>query len=161
MNAEFASWLRAIELDPSGFASTVTRDPSILTRPGPCQETLLHWLSVEGRAESVKLLAQLGAKVDTVNEFQNTPLMECAQMGNALMVSVLLELGANPNCQSLRDKNTAIHLAAESGYKEVVDLLLSHGSDPTLRNAYGETFKDMEEFSRRWVRPPGGRESKK
>ena len=153
MSSDFANLLRVVETDPAAFSSMVNQDYSVLARTGPHGETLLHWLAVEGRSEAVKQLARLGAQVDTVNEFGNTPLMECSQLGNGAMVSLLLELGANPNKQSDRDKNTALHMAAESGRSDVVNLLLSGGADPLLKNTCGETAQDLHEFNRKWVRP--------
>jgi len=124
----------------------------ILAVTGPHGETLLHWLAVEERPEAVRTLARLGAKIDTVNEFGNTALMECSQVGKHQMVSLLLDLGANPHFQSPRDGNTPLHLAAQSGRMEVYNLLISRGADPMTKNKFGETPLNLLEFNRKWVK---------
>lgn len=156
MNAkeEFTTLIRALELQPSEFEVMVRNRPSILAVTGPHGETLLHWLAVEARSEAVRTLARLGAKIDTVNEFGNTALMECSQVGKLEMVSLLLDLGANPHFQSPRDKNTPLHLAAQSGRMEVYDLLIARGADSMAKNKFGETPLDLLEFNRKWVKSP-------
>jgi ankyrin repeat protein len=153
MSSDFANLVRVVESDPTAFSYMVNQDNSILARTGIHGETLLHWLAVEGRLLAVRQLAELGAQVDTINEFGNTPLMECALLGNDSMVSLLLDLGASPNKQSERDRNTALHAASENGHSEVVNLLLSRGADPLLKNDYGETAQDLHKFNRKWVKP--------
>jgi ankyrin repeat protein len=152
INSDFFDLVRAIEMHPDEFELAVQDCPAILEATGPHKETLLHWLAVENRLESVKLLSRLGAKIDAVNEFGNTPLMECSQIGYQQMVLLLLELGANTCFQSSKNKNTPLHMAAESGRKEVYGLLISKGANPLLKNDYGETPEDLLRFNKKWVK---------
>eukprot|EP01062_Namystynia_karyoxenos_P069742 TRINITY_DN65202_c0_g1_i1.p1 TRINITY_DN65202_c0_g1~~TRINITY_DN65202_c0_g1_i1.p1 ORF type:complete len:170 (+),score=46.24 TRINITY_DN65202_c0_g1_i1:90-599(+) len=41
--------------------------------------------------------------------------------------------------------STALHVAALRGYEHMVELLLSHGADPTLANDGGKTARDLTE----------------
>eukprot|EP01052_Picozoa_sp_SAG31_P011911 SAG31_NODE_686_length_12815_cov_5.367175_4_plen_212_part_00 len=45
--------------------------------------------------------------------------------------------------ESLGTGNTALHNAAESGYSDVVKLLLEAGSDPDIKNAHGKTAMQL------------------
>jgi ankyrin repeat protein len=55
------------------------------------------------------------------------------------MVKLLLELGADPDRQSTRDRNTALHVAADYERQELVTVLLESGASTTLKNQYSET----------------------
>src|SRR5262249_26255738 len=52
------------------------------------------------------------------------------------LVSVLLKEGANPNSRS-KTGNTPLHFAAQSGYAEVVRLLLQYGAEVDALGAEG------------------------
>ena len=59
------------------------------------------------------------------------------------VVQALLRAGADPNGPRTGHGNTALHLAAWWGHADVVALLLSHGADPSIRNAGGQTALQM------------------
>jgi ankyrin repeat protein len=65
-----------------------------------------------------------------------TPLMYAALYGDAGVVRVLLERGANPNAQN-DDGGTALMYAVEDPDRTRV--LLDHGADPNLRSGHGRT----------------------
>jgi hypothetical protein len=90
-------------------------------------------------ADAKKLKKLLKASGDA-NELGNggtTPLIEAAGAGEAALVELLLEHGAEP---ALTDdtKETALMKAAANGHRDVVDLLLPHASpdDRDLAEAY-------------------------
>ncbi|MCH9673737.1 MAG: ankyrin repeat domain-containing protein, partial [Gammaproteobacteria bacterium] len=60
-------------------------------------------------------------------------LLEAVRLGNADLVTALLERNANVNAAP-RDGVTALHEAALSGNEELLDLLLENGADRELRD---------------------------
>jgi hypothetical protein len=67
--------------------------------------------------------------------------------GNVDVAKVLLENGADANVtlQSL----TLLHAAAFAGYPDIVELLLKHGADPSIRDSDGKTALDFARESNR------------
>lgn len=68
----------------------------------------------------------------------------------SLYLSELLRMGVYVNTQD-PDGNTALHLAAERGLKEVAKLLLSHGACINLPNARGK--KPVDLWGKKWDDP--------
>jgi hypothetical protein len=67
-------------------------------------------------------------------------LHAAARMGSAAIVErLILHYGCDLNARQKRDNGTALHLAAYYGHGDVVELLLTHGSDRTATNKYKET----------------------
>ena len=116
-----------------------------------------------GKLEVVKCILEayeidLNKKLKFRGEREEVPL--CAIMENVVfamnlenkknlqeIIKCFLEKGANPNvCDS--DGNTPILFAAVDHNKEMYDLLIKHGADPTIKNMSGKTPKEiMEEKS--------------
>jgi ankyrin repeat protein len=90
--------------------------------------------------EKVKALLEGGAAADTwidYGENDITPLMKAANDGEADIVKVLLEAGANVNAQGQGGKETALQNAVGSGHAAIVKLLLDAKADLSLRNTFG------------------------
>lgn len=64
-------------------------------------------------------------------ENNTTPLLIAIQKGNANMVNILLEYGANPN-QALKNGATPLIIAAQHGFESICRQLLSKGALETL-----------------------------
>jgi ankyrin repeat protein len=109
----------------------------------PCddpQEVLdeaLVWAAKTDRVEAVRLLVELGARVDA-DPYRGTPLAWAAANGRVDSIRALVELGADPNGRGTfggpdhGEGVTALHLAAQSGRREAVVALLELGADPLL-----------------------------
>jgi len=67
-----------------------------------------------------------------------TPLMLVAEQGDAKLVEIMIEAGADPAAQDCRGK-TALHAAIVKGHKAVVDVLLKHPECATKETVFGET----------------------
>ncbi len=103
----------------------------------------LVWAAKSDRVEAIRLLVELGARVDA-DPYRGTALTWAAANGRAGAIRTLVELGADPNQRgtfggpSHGEGVTAIHLAAQGGQREAVTTLLELGADPLiLDNLHG------------------------
>lgn len=85
---------------------------------------------------SLNVLLAEGAKVDTVDELGNTPLMLAAKIGNPRMLKIILAHKPNVDRRN-EDGNTALMIASEAGVQPVIEELIAHGADTTLKNSKG------------------------
>jgi len=102
--------------------------------------TALHFACYFGQAEASRLLIEKGAAVDAVasNAMKVMPLHSAASARNLDAARLLLEHGAPINARQ-QGGWTAIHAAAQSGDRALVELMLKSGADPTLANDEGKT----------------------
>src|SRR5262249_40536825 len=105
--------------------------------PHEVLDEALVWAAKAGRIEAIRLLVELGARVDA-DPYRGTALARAAANGRAHAVRGLAELGADPDQRgtfggpSHGEGVTAIHLAAQSGQREAVVALLDLGADPLI-----------------------------
>lgn len=128
----------AAVLDQRKARHLLRRHPHLLHARRSLGETALHFLAVEGYAESVRFLALVGANVNVQNEFGDTPLIDAALLGREDVVKTLLAFNADVNATSVT-KGAALQCAISSGNPAVVDALLQAGANPSYRNELGET----------------------
>jgi hypothetical protein len=86
---------------------------------------------------------------NAVNEFGKTPLMTAAQYDLLDSAKLLLERGAMVNARNSQEAlyfggRTALHYAAQSGSLAMMELLVAHGADRTLRDVRGAPFYYMK-----------------
>jgi ankyrin repeat protein len=175
-NAEIAEYLadhgaRRVPLSPTeAFAvacvagrrdearAMLARDPQLLDQlDRPARIELFHRAAGAGRAEGVRLLAELGFPLDALNHVHRTPLHDAAWGGDLAMVQLLLELGADPQIREpsyhgtpldwanhnhqphvvayLMGRATIFTAVANDGVERVAELLRA---DPALANARDE-----------------------
>ncbi len=121
----------------------------------------LWWAVANGDSEIFEALITAQASVNFKNEFGVTPLMLASACGDISLVGALLSEGAQVNAQdtvtidtfsvSARtgeipwpgQRLTPLMLAANSGYRDVVEMLLQAGADASLRNAAGQAAAEM------------------
>ncbi len=77
---------------------------------GPLGESLLHWVVLEGSAETVGRLVAAGVAVNRRNHLGNTALMEAAANGRWDVVRVLLEGGADRSLRNHDDESLEDYL---------------------------------------------------
>ena len=105
--------------------------------PQEVLDEALVWAAKSGRVDAIRLLAELGARVDA-DVYRGTPLIWAAANGRVDAIDTLIELGAEPNQRgtfggpSHGQGVTAIHLAAQSGQRAAVTALLDAGADPLI-----------------------------
>jgi ankyrin repeat protein len=105
--------------------------------PQEVLDEALVWAAKSDRAGAIRLLVELGARVNA-DPYRGTALTWAAANGRVGGVRTLVELGADPNQRgtfggpSHGDGVTAIHLAAQSGQRDAVSALLELGADPLV-----------------------------
>lgn len=92
-----------------------------------------------GNRRASELLVAHGAAIDA-DVYRGTALAWAAARGHAASARRLLVLGADPNTPTTfggpghGDRATALHLAAQSGDIDTIDVLIQAGADPTIRD---------------------------
>src|SRR5215831_853724 len=83
------------------------------------------------RTEEAAALVERGAPVDGISLYGSSPLYAAAVQGEAEIVRILLDAGADPNRESAGEsEGTPLCAAASWGHAEVVRLMLQYGADP-------------------------------
>lgn len=116
--------------------------------------TALHE-AVENNFQTTRLLLDNGANINALTFENYSPLHFAAREGNIGMSQFLIDRGADVNSQSCMyvDRSdgtelhhmgpTILHDVAQAGYKDMVQLLLKHGADPTIPDFNGKTALDF------------------
>jgi ankyrin repeat protein len=140
-DSNIGDFIDAVALDPDKAAAMLRRNPGLRNARWLHEETVLHFLSVEGKAEHVRLLGEWGFDPNTPNEFGDAPLIDVAVLGRDDVAAVLLDLGADPNARS-EARDNVLHCAVRSGNARLVDLLLSKGAKADYVTDLEETVFD-------------------
>jgi uncharacterized protein len=140
---------------------------TVLDAPDKDGSTALMYAALHGHMPTVRELVLRDAQINRVGW---TPLHYAAANGHVEVVSFLLEKHAFIDAES-PNRTTPLMMAARQGQPTTVELLLSEGADPTIRNDAGFTAadyakgtgdaglarrlaRDAEEFARRHGVPP-------
>jgi ankyrin repeat protein len=128
-------------------SSTETR--TIFTHQWLQEEGATPFLRAAQSGDTVllKLLLEHGADPKIMTDSKVTPLMVASGIGwvegityewspkeTLETVKILLDLGADVNAQDLIDGRTALMGAAHKGRNDVIELLVQHGADLSLRD---------------------------
>lgn len=104
------------------------------------QRTPMMWAAFNGHEPIVVFLLEQGADSTRIDEKGRTALMYAAAGPNYKLVDLLArQEGARIDLQDRDDGFTALMFAASQGQAKVVEVLLGHGADPTIRNGNGES----------------------
>src|SRR5579871_1054294 len=124
---------------PRAPSSCYSRTEGMAARP--CRLIQRSWPALHGDLEAVKCLLDHGANVKAKTQTGFTALIAASLSGNAKVVALLLERGADPNavCELERGiLQTPAGVAASMGYADCLRLLMAAGADV---NAQGGPFK--------------------
>jgi len=116
------------------------------------RDTMLCWALRNKNQEITKLLLQSprlnvnkrGVTYDSFGEWERTPLILAAHMGQAEIVALMLQRGANVNARDRTDSvpeargNTALIKAAQRDHTEVIRVLLTQGKGIAVDTATKE-----------------------
>jgi ankyrin repeat protein len=120
----------------------------ILSSKNIKDKTVLMKVAALGRAEAAQVLIELGAKIEDVDNKQNTALHEAANNGHANVLELLLNKAKESNQKDdlidlpNEDGDTPLHLAVRTGGR-VVNVLLEQGAALNVRNERGENVLDI------------------
>ena len=96
----------------------------------------------KGHEHATRLLINAGADVNAIDIYLWTPLMRAAAENRISVASLLLKVERININQQDDHGAIALHHAAGNGSKEIVELLLVHGSDPGFTDDLGRTPAD-------------------
>jgi ankyrin repeat protein len=99
------------------------QDPSLLNIRNGIGETVFHYVIVENRIDLAEKLLKAGSDINTVNNFQQSPLIEAVELGYLEMVKWLVHNGADLNLKDNREK-TAISEATKNDREEIFNFLI-------------------------------------
>ncbi|XP_026736492.1 uncharacterized protein LOC113500038 isoform X3 [Trichoplusia ni] len=107
--------------------------------------TPLHQACLNGRKDIVRVLLSAGASPCMVDKKGATPLHLAAFKGDTDICYMLLEHSNSPvNIDQLTsDHETALLIAAQFGFVNVVSQLISRGADVTIKNSNDESALDL------------------
>ena len=106
--------------------------------------SIMELITVQDEKSVFDILKQINAQ-DALKG--STPLMQAIEFNNSLkLIEALLQHGAKVNTKDFVG-NTALHLAAIEGRKDVANTLLHHGADKAATNSDGKKAADLAEDS--------------
>jgi ankyrin repeat protein len=101
--------------------------------------TPLHWSSLKGRVEILKLLIKMGASIDKkCLNYSFTPLHVAINENQNAIVNILINEGADIMARD-KDGNTPLHYASMLGNESVVQKLLIKGANINAFDNQGVT----------------------
>uniref|UniRef100_A0A673KMU4 Ankyrin repeat and MYND domain containing 2b n=1 Tax=Sinocyclocheilus rhinocerous TaxID=307959 RepID=A0A673KMU4_9TELE len=96
--------------------------------------------------EATQLFGNPNVRVNCLDEYGMTPLMHAAYKGKADMCRLLLQHGADVNCNEHEYGYTALMFAGLSGNAEITEMILDAGAETDLVNSVGRTAAQMAAF---------------
>ncbi|CAF3052675.1 unnamed protein product [Rotaria sp. Silwood2] len=102
----------------------------------------MHAAASYGRVDVVRCLLENGTNFRIENKAYNTA--EDEAYNDDVRKNTLTQHQTLLHCANLVDfnENTSLHLAAYGGHTSIVDYLVNHGCDPTVKNLWGTTAEE-------------------
>lgn len=133
--------------DVRALNAALAQDPTVVRAYSIDGWTALHLAAHFGQIEAARALLAAGANITahSWNGLDNEPIhAAAANKGNAAMVAMLLDAGAQVNARQ-HGGFTPLHQAAQNGDAELVTLLLSRGARRSLVTDKDLTACDLAE----------------
>jgi ankyrin repeat protein len=104
-----------------------TGDKSTVNHSDSIGMDVLKWESLRGHYETVQILLENGADVNTQGGFYGNALYAASRGGHVEVVKILLERGADVNAQG-GEYGNALQAASQRGHLGIVQVLLEKGA---------------------------------
>jgi len=118
------------------LTDVIQRHPELINKPDKDNGfTPLHWAVITHQTNMAAFLLSKGAQVNIADLYGMTPLHKAAAFNEKAIAEMLMAHGADPLVFGAKYgviQMAPIHLAAESGYTDLVKLFLDHGVDVNL-----------------------------
>ncbi|CAL8115990.1 unnamed protein product [Orchesella dallaii] len=113
-------------------------------------ETQLHIACRNGNLQKVQELLENGAEIGATDYAGWIPLHDAVSgkgedVAKAAIVKLLCQKGCNVNALGGIEEDTPLHEAAFYGLERIVEILLSFGAVPSIRNADGKLPRDVSD----------------
>lgn len=105
--------------------------------------TALMIASVKGFTDVARLLLEHGAEPNQADVYSWTPLMRAVYEQRSRVVRLLVQDERTRINQRGENGVTALHLAVLNGDPDTVEMLLSHGADPAIKDNSDRTALDF------------------
>ena len=132
-NQNKISWPNLLDAVACGNGDTVRSllqfDGSLVNKESATGLTALAYACMYGFQDVVAELLAKSARADKADIIGCNPLMYAARFGHASCVRLLLRVNCNVNESTCRSSVTALTLAAEMGHIDIVQMLLTAGTD--------------------------------
>lgn len=125
MNKEWKDATRQGDLEK--VRSLLAKGADINARDRYGQTALMN-AAHAGHVELVRLLIEQGADLNTTAKYRLSALMLALIAHHAEVARLLIEAGADVNLRSNRSFYSALHLAENAGFAEIVALLRQKGA---------------------------------
>ncbi|XP_035390329.1 ankyrin repeat and MYND domain-containing protein 2a isoform X1 [Electrophorus electricus] len=110
------------------------------------ERELLEVLAAGNAQEASRLLGSRDVRVNCLDEYGMTPLMHAAYKGKADLCKLLLQHGADVNCNEHEHGYTALMFAGLSGKTDIAWMMLEAGAETDAVNSVGRTAAQMAAF---------------
>ncbi|KAM7382942.1 hypothetical protein PAMP_002635 [Pampus punctatissimus] len=112
----------------------------------PTEKELFEVITAGNVQEASRLLGCRDVRVNCLDEYGMTPLMHAAYKGKADMCKLLLQHGADVNCNEHEHGYTALMFAGLSGKTDITWMMLDAGAETDVVNSVGRTAAQMAAF---------------
>jgi len=102
-------------------------------------DTALLYGIRDGKFSVAELLLEAGADPNLTDQRGFAPVHIAVARNDANIVQRLLDYGATINSRTRSDGKTPLMIAAAAGFKEMVEMLLSRGADPSIVDSAGKS----------------------
>jgi ankyrin repeat protein len=131
---KYANITNGIQFSDEEIAKLIQR----LNEQNEHGETIVFMAAINGHADTIRVLAELGADVNIPNKNGCAPVYIAAKNGHADAIRVLAELGADVNTPN-KNGCTAVYIAAQKGHADAIRVLKKLGADVNTPNNNGAT----------------------